>query len=94
MGLRGLADQQHITAILMSDGIPGQARVERIRDTGAVVNENPQVQLQLTVTIPGRDPYPAVLAQIVSRIALGRFQPGAVMPVRVSPSDPQSLMIA
>jgi hypothetical protein len=46
------------------------------------------------VTIPGRDPYPAVLTQIVSRIALGRFQPGAVMPVRVSPSDPQSLMIA
>jgi hypothetical protein len=94
MDFGGLADQQQKTATLMSRGIAGQARVERICDTGATVNENPQVQLELTVTIPGRDPYQAVLTQIVSRIALGRFQPGAVMPVRVSPSDPQTLMIA
>jgi hypothetical protein len=94
MGLGGLADQQQKTATLMSSGIAGQARVERMSATGATVNDNPQVQLELTVTVPGRDPYQAVLTQIISRIALERFQPGAVMPVRVSQSDPQTLMIA
>jgi hypothetical protein len=94
MGLGGLADQQRKTATMISNGIAGQATVERICDTGSTVNENPQVQLELTVTIPGRDPYPAVLTQIVSRISLPRFQPGAVIAVRVSPSDPDTLIIA
>ena len=94
MGLGGLADQQRKTATTISSGIAGQATVERISDTGSTVNDTPQVQLELTVTIPGRDPYPAVLTQIVSRIALTRFQPGAVIAVRVSPSDPDTLIIA
>ena len=39
-------------------------------------------------------PYPATLTQVVSRMAIGRFQPGSTVPVRVSPDDPQALMIA
>ncbi|MGZ4411918.1 MAG: hypothetical protein ACXVY8_07255 [Gaiellaceae bacterium] len=48
----------------------------------------------MTVTIPGREPYEATLTQIVSRLAIASFQPGSVVPVRVSPDDPQLLMIA
>ena len=86
--------KQQETAELMSSGVVGQALINSIADTGTTVNENPQVLLDLTVTLPGQAPYPATLTQIVSRVAIGSFQPGAIVPVRVSPSDPQSLMIA
>ena len=92
--VQGLAAEQQRTAALMASGIVGQARIDAISDTGMTVNDNPQVQFNLTVTIPGRDPYPASLTQVVSRIAIGSFQPGATVPVRVSPDDPQTLMIA
>jgi hypothetical protein len=90
----GLAAEQQKTAALMANGIVGQARIDQISDTGATINDNPQVQFSLTVTIPGCNPYPATLTQVVSRIAIGSFQPGATVPVRVSPEDPLSLMIA
>jgi hypothetical protein len=92
--VQGLAAEQQKTAALMASGIVGQARIDAISDTGMTVNDNPQVQFNLTVTIPGRDPYAASLTQVVSRIAIGSFQPGATVPVRVSPTDPQTLMIA
>ena len=92
--VQGLAAEQQKTAALMANGIVGQARIDGVADTGATINDNPRVQFQLTVTIPGRDPYPATLTQVVSRITIGSFQPGATVPVRVSPDDPQTLMIA
>ena len=90
----GLAAEQEKTAMLMADGIVGRARIDQISDTGSTINDNPQVQLELTVTIPGRDPYPAALTQVVSRLAIDSFQPGATVPVKVSPEDPQTLIIA
>jgi hypothetical protein len=94
MAFHGLAAEQRKTAALMAGGIVGQATIDQITDTGATINDNPRVQLELTVEIPGRDPYPAALTQVVSRMAIGRFQPGSTVPVRVSPDDPQTLMIA
>jgi hypothetical protein len=92
--VRGVAADHQKTAALMSNGIVGQARIDQVTDTGTTVNDNPQVRFNLTVNIPGRDPYPTMLTQVVSRIAIGSFQPGATVPVRVSPDDPQSLIIA
>ncbi len=90
----GLAAEYEKTAMLMAGGLVGQATIDRVTDTGATVNDNPRVQFKLTVTIPGRDPYQAHLTQVVSRLVIGNFQPGASVPVRVSPDDPQTLMIA
>jgi hypothetical protein len=92
--LTGLKDEQQKAAALMASGIVGQATIDHVTDTGVTVNDNPQVQFNLTVTVPGREPYPATLTQVVSRIVIGNFQPGATVPVRVSPDDPQTLMIA
>ncbi len=89
-----LAAEQQKAQSLMATGIVGQATIDQVTDTGVTVNDNPQVQFNLTVTLPGRDPYPATLTQVVSRIVIGNFQPGATVPVRVSPDDPQTLMIA
>lgn len=89
-----LAAEKQKTAILMANGVVGQATIDQVVDTGTTVNDNPQVQFGLTVTIPGHEPYSATLTQVVSRLVMGNFQPGATVPVRVSPDDPQTLMIA
>jgi hypothetical protein len=92
--INGLAAERQKTATLMTSGVVGQARIDEITETGATINDNPQVRFNLTVTVPGRDPYPATLTQIVSQLAIGNFQPGATVPVKVSPDDPQTLIIA
>lgn len=38
------------------DGIPASARILSVAETGVTVNESPQVDLTLLVTVPGRPP--------------------------------------
>ena len=91
--LGDVAAQQQKAQMLMTSGIVGQATVDAINDSGVTVNDNPQVEFVLDVTLPGKEPYKASLTQVVSRLAIAGFQPGATVPVRVSPDDPQVLMI-
>jgi hypothetical protein len=86
--------EQEKAAALIATGIVAHARIDAVADTGVMVNENPRVQFDLTVTRPGRDPYSASLTQVVSRLVMGNFRPGATVPVRISPDDPLVLMIA
>ena len=79
---------------LMATGRQGTATVTAIRDTGLTVNENPQVELDLQVTVDGAPAYAVTHRQVVSRVAIPAFQPGATVPVRVDPADPHTLLIA
>jgi hypothetical protein len=79
---------------LMTNGKQGSATITAIRDTGMTINDNPTVELDLNVSLDGGAPYPVTHKQTISRIAIGSFQPGATVPVRVDPMDPHSLMIA
>jgi len=88
-----LAEQQQKTQMLMATGIVGQATIDSVTDTGVTINENPEIAIALTVTVPGGEPYKATLKQVISRLAIAGYQPGATVPVRVSPDDPQVLMI-
>jgi len=79
---------------LMASGQQGTATVTAIRDTGLTVNENPQVELDLHVCVDGTAPYAVTHRQVVSRVAIPAFQPGATVPVRVDPADAHTLLIA
>src|SRR4051795_1924801 len=79
---------------LMATGRKGTATVTAIRDTGLTVNENPQVELDLQVTVDGAAPYAVTHRQVVSRVAIPAFQPGATVPVRVDPADAHTILIA
>jgi hypothetical protein len=57
------------------------------------VNENPQVQLGLQVTVDGAT-YPAQTTAIVPMIQIPQVQPGATVAVLVDPQDPNVLMLA
>jgi hypothetical protein len=91
-----LAELQREAAVanhLAIHGIPGRAIITAIKDTATTVNDNPRVELTLEVTVGDDAPYTATHAQVISRIAVAGFQPGATVPVRVDPADGQSLII-
>jgi hypothetical protein len=75
------------------DGIEGRAVVERIVDTGAVRDENPEVELVLAIDLPGRDRYRATHRQVLSRMVVHTLGPGVAVPVRVDAADPSRLEI-
>jgi hypothetical protein len=79
---------------LMASGTVGQATITAIRQTGTMVNYNPECALDLQVTVNGSAPYPVSHRQVIAQVALPSFQPGATVPVRVDPTDPQSLIVA
>lgn len=58
------------------------ARVERIRRTGLTVNDQPQVELVLTVAPRFRPAYTTVHRQVVDIVTLPQLQPGSVIVVR------------
>jgi hypothetical protein len=78
---------------LMADGQAGSAMITAIRDTGVTINDNPTVELDLSVVVDGAEPYAVTHRQTISRIAIPSFQPGATVPVRVDRADRQSLII-
>ena len=80
---------QHLDA----NGRPGTATITALRRTGTFVNENPEVEMDLQVTVDGMTPYPATHRQVIALIAAPRLQPGAIVPVKVDPAEPTSLIL-
>jgi len=79
---------------LMQAGRIGTATVTGVRQTGTFVNNNPECELHLQVSVDGGAPYHVNHRQVLAMVALPGFQPGASVPVRVDPEDPASLIIA
>jgi hypothetical protein len=74
-------------------GIPGTATVKGLTDTGTMLNNAPVMEIDLTVQVPGREPYDVKHRQLVSFAALGNFQPGKTFPVHVDQQDPTKIVI-
>jgi hypothetical protein len=79
---------------LLQVGRVGHATVVAVRDTGVMVGENPQAELDLQVAVAGVEPYDVTHRQVISRLAIGSFWPGAKVPIRVDPQDPQKVLVA
>lgn len=79
---------------LNAAGQDGTATITAVRDTGMTVNDNPSIEMDLQVQVAGGAPYPVTHQQVVSRLAIGNFQPGASVAVKVDPADPQSIIVA
>jgi hypothetical protein len=65
--------------------------ITNIRQTGTVINNKPEVKLELMVTRQGHDKYPAKLQMIVPVANLPQFQPGSVIPLLVSEKNPYKI---
>jgi hypothetical protein len=76
-----------------ASGIAGNATVTGLADTGALVNGAPVMELDLTVTVPGQEPYAVKHRQLVAFAAMGNFQPGSTFPVHVDQQDATKIVI-
>lgn len=88
--LKGSAERGRILA----RGIPAQATIMRIWETGMRINDQPQVGFQLHVYPPqGLAPYVAETTMVVSQLMIPRIQPGATVAIKLDPADPRKVAI-
>lgn len=76
-----------------AQGLRAAGTVVSLAPTGSSFEELPVYTVHLDVRIDGREPYRATYSTVIAAGALHNWQPGAVLPFRVSPGDPQSLML-
>lgn len=87
----GLAAETQLAA----SGLPAEALVQSIRQTGRMVNQNPEVHLALTVVHPQTNAeYAAEIITVVDQIAIPQVQPGSRIAVRVDPLNAQRVALA
>lgn len=77
----------------MTTGVDAIATVTAAQQTGAMMNYNPVVELQLLVTMPNGVPMPVTRQEMVMQIHLSRCQPGQRLKVKVNPANPNELWI-
>jgi len=82
VGRRAAATDQ-----LLQTGTAGSAQITGLTQTGMYVNENPQIRMQLLVSLPGQTPYAAQHTEIVPLMLLGRLSSGQPLAVRVDPMN-------
>ena len=86
---RAYADAQRLKA----QGVPGQATIVGMRQTGVYMNEQPQIELQLQVQTEMHAPYQVTVKEWVPLMFLGTLTAGRPLPVKVDPANPQRLVI-
>lgn len=74
---------------ILAVGVPAQARIVRLVDSGITINDDPVVDFILEVQPPQGPTYSATSRALVSRLELASVQPGRVLPVRYDPDQPQ-----
>lgn len=93
MSQSGLTANPMANMATMAGGLMGTATVTAITETGTVVNNAPVVELDLSVTVGGGEPYPVKHRQLIANAQLPSFQPGSSFSVRVDQNDPTKLII-
>jgi len=85
--LDGVKQQQE----LMQNGADGTAVVASVTDTGATVNDNPVVVVQMKVTPASGAAFDTAAQMMVSRIAIPRA--GDNIKVKYNPANPMQVVI-
>ncbi len=79
---------------LQRTGLPAEASILDIRETGWTVNNiYPVVKLRLEVRPPGGEPYQAEVQTLVGRLDVPQLQPGALVAVRYDPRHPSRVAL-
>jgi hypothetical protein len=80
-------------ANLALTGIPASASIVAAQQTGALINFQPSLQLDLLVLPTGGVPYPVTVTQVVEQPFLGKAVAGSTVAVKVDSADPQVVWI-
>jgi hypothetical protein len=84
---------QTAAANLAMSGLDGTASIISSSQTGAMVNFQPTMAIELTVFPAGGAPYPANVTQVVEQPFLAKAAPGQQVKVKVDPADPTVIWI-
>ena len=87
-----MAAQTQAANLAMS-GQDATASVVSAAQTGAMVNFQPSMAIELTVFPASGVPYPVTVTQVVEQPYLAKAAPGQQVKVKVDPNDPQVLWI-
>lgn len=79
---------------ILATGIPAQARILQVTETGMRVNNRAITNMVLEIHIPGQQPYQTQTRRAIAMIEVPRFQPGSVIPVKVDPANLMNVVIA
>jgi hypothetical protein len=74
-------------------GLSGTGQVVGLTQTGMYLNNNPQIGMQLMVSVPGRNPYQVEVRQFVPLMLLGSIQVGSTLPLKVDQQNPSKVVI-
>jgi hypothetical protein len=85
--------QQTQAANIAATGADATAMISAVAQTGAMINMQPTLKLDLTVLPDGLPPYPASVTQVVEQIYLSKAVAGQSVPIKVDPNDPGSIWI-
>ena len=78
---------------VLATGVSGTATLTGVTQTGMYLNEQPRINMDMLVQLPGQTPYAAEHSEFVPLILLSRVQPGATLPVKVNPTQPGKVVI-
>jgi hypothetical protein len=86
---------KYANADLLNDGLPTQATILKMWQTGTVFNNNPQIGLHLQI----QSPDDGSIYEVETKVVLPQFmvvkcQEGATMPVKVDPNDRNRVALA
>ena len=74
-------------------GLAGTGQIIGMTQTGMYLNNNPQIGLQMLISVPGRNPYQVEVRQFVPLMLLGSLQVGGSLPVKVDQQDPSKVVV-
>jgi hypothetical protein len=78
---------------ILQNGVPAQAKIRGVRQTGVLLNNQPQIEFDLDVQPSGGPSYRATAKAIIPIVHIPQFQPGADVPVKIHPSDPMQVAL-
>jgi hypothetical protein len=84
---KAAAREDAARAELWQHGTPTRARVVDLKTTGTRINQSPEVDLELEVTLPDQAPYRVTVRRYISVLSVPRVQPDCMLDVRVDPND-------
>ncbi|MDP7723796.1 hypothetical protein [Mycobacterium sp. TY814] len=73
--------------------LTGVARILSVQSTGTVINDRYVCKINLSVELPGREPYEVTVRQAVHPIQMPSVQPGLVVSVEVDSTKPDKVRI-
>jgi hypothetical protein len=85
--------RQAAAANVATTGSDATATIVAVREGLGMVNFQPLIEVDLTVTPDGLPPYPATVRQVIPQTQASRAQVGAIVNVKVDPSDRSTIWI-